>query len=436
MQLKHVQAAGLLAVMTLTSLAWSAPLYKETLTVAGVFPGVSYQDALIRKVKEMGFTRPRIDLTWTDVEKAPGQFNWGFYDEVMRKVEANGLKAPIFILDYNNPLYGPKTPHPRGYQWGITTDANRAAFARFARAAAERYKGKGVIWEIWNEPDVVPFWADTPNPVDFARLVQASLAAIRSVDPQAVVINGGFADKLDKKEFIRQFLQAGGARGLNALAVHSYNTLNPPRVIEDQEGLHREFRDWMRQYNGGTVLPIIDTEFGMSTFWGSQWNRTAPNDVRAKRYVRFYLSAYYDGVFMSSVYGLNDTLNGQLGDFQLYTESPMTKALVYTNKLLADYEGSNQNWNNPNIRVISFKTRGTTTGGTDPNTCQPVSQTTGQKEIIALWSTKGRHEGTLPRPINVEGVFDVYGNRIVGAQTLTRYVADEGVGPVFLVVRP
>ncbi len=52
----------------------------------------------------------------------------------------------VFILDYGNDLYGGGNAHH--------FDAGRAAFARFAAAAARHYRGKGIIWEIWNEPNL------------------------------------------------------------------------------------------------------------------------------------------------------------------------------------------------------------------------------------------------------------------------------------------
>ena len=52
----------------------------------------------------------------------------------------------MFILDYGNRLYD-HGQAPR-------SDSARAAFARFAAAAARHFRGQGVIWEIWNEPNI------------------------------------------------------------------------------------------------------------------------------------------------------------------------------------------------------------------------------------------------------------------------------------------
>ena len=83
---------------------------------------------------------------------------------------------PMFILDYGNRLYD-HGQLPR-------SDSARAAFARFASAAARHFRGQGVIWEIWNEPNIEQFWKPEPDAQAYALLALETARAVRAADPE------------------------------------------------------------------------------------------------------------------------------------------------------------------------------------------------------------------------------------------------------------
>ena len=50
-------------------------------------------------------------------------------------------------------------------------------YASFVRVAAQRYAPLGVHhWEIWNEPNHVPFWGPRPDPVAYTELLRRVVA--------------------------------------------------------------------------------------------------------------------------------------------------------------------------------------------------------------------------------------------------------------------
>ena len=59
-----------------------------------------------------------------------------------------------------------------------------------AEAAAERYAGRGVLWEIWNEANLKQFWSPQPSVDDYCKLVEASASRIRNADPSGQVVAG------------------------------------------------------------------------------------------------------------------------------------------------------------------------------------------------------------------------------------------------------
>src|SRR5437763_4894846 len=95
-----------------------------------------------------GFTWVRMDFSWEGAEHHKGEYDFAPYDRLMKALGDHHVR-PVFILDYKNKLYDDGlSPH---------TDEGRAAFAKWAAAAAVYFKNSGVIWEMYNEPNI-GFW--------------------------------------------------------------------------------------------------------------------------------------------------------------------------------------------------------------------------------------------------------------------------------------
>ncbi len=103
----------------------------------------------MQRLVEAGYRMIRTDLQWGSVERQPGRYDFAAYDRLMVHLKQAKVR-PMFILDYGNRLYD-HGQSPR-------SDPARAAFARFGAAAARHFRGQGVVWEIWNEPNIEQFW--------------------------------------------------------------------------------------------------------------------------------------------------------------------------------------------------------------------------------------------------------------------------------------
>lgn len=68
---------------------------------------------------------------------------------------------------------------------------DRKAFAEYVRQVVSRYKGRIRFFEVWNEPDLVRF-ADFPVE-QYVELLKIAWMETKKIDPQAVVMTGGFA---------------------------------------------------------------------------------------------------------------------------------------------------------------------------------------------------------------------------------------------------
>jgi polysaccharide biosynthesis protein PslG len=86
----------------------------------------------MERLTQAGYHLARMDLAWGAIETAPGRYNFAAHDRLKGHLARAGAR-PIFILDYGNRLYD-HGQAPR-------SDSARAAFARFAAAAARHFRG-------------------------------------------------------------------------------------------------------------------------------------------------------------------------------------------------------------------------------------------------------------------------------------------------------
>lgn len=236
-------------------------------------------------IAEAGFGWVRVDLFWQRIERSRGEYRFEPYDQLLDGLDQRGIRA-MMILDYSNPLY------EEGHS--VRTQAGREAFARFAAVAAKRYRGRGVRWEIWNEPNLETYWSPQPSAPDYVALVRTTAAAIRAADPQATIVapaTSGFP-----WEFLEQLFEAGLLEEIDEVSVHPYRGAPPEAATEDYERLRR----MMAQHLTGDrpAPPIISGEWGYATAGAGR----VSTDQQARYLARQYLSNAAAGVELSIWY--------------------------------------------------------------------------------------------------------------------------------------
>lgn len=229
----------------------ASPLFQSTLGVNHHFPGNDAQDAKdIADTAAAGFRLIRYDMTWELVERSRGVYDFSAFDPLVAQMAAKGIR-PLFILDYGNALYGNSR--------SVRTPEGRAAFARFAAAAAARYKGKNVIWEIWNEPNADFFWSPAANANEYMQLLIDAATAIKLADPSAYVIAPG-VNRMDF-DFMQKCLKAGLLRHINAVSVHPYRDSHPETALDELARL----QNLLAEHEPGLATPFVVGEWGYTT---------------------------------------------------------------------------------------------------------------------------------------------------------------------------
>jgi polysaccharide biosynthesis protein PslG len=253
----------------------------------------------IEQLANLGFHFVRMDLLWNQVESQKGHYDFSEYERLIGALSSRGIRS-LCILDYNNPLYD-NTPSPPSTVEGIHIEEARQAFSRFAAAAAARFKGEGIVWEIWNEPDYPRFWQPKPNPDDYMSLTKGTVNAMRQADPNATIVAPALIGLEPKYQEAWDFLERCFALDLlmlvDAISVHPYRLGPPESAIADYSRLRTLTAKYASKEKEN--IPTISSEWGYSLTWVSQ-------EQQAAYFVRLFLINLLNDLLLSIWYDWQD----------------------------------------------------------------------------------------------------------------------------------
>jgi hypothetical protein len=233
-----------------------------------------------------GFHWVRMDFGWNGTEKAAGQYDFSAYERLLAALDRHHIRA-LFIFDYSNALYDQNlSPY---------SEAGRAAFARWAAAAAVHFQGRGILWEMYNEPNG-GFWRPKRNAEAYAQLALAVGKALHEAAPNETYI-GPATSGIDMK-FLETCFKAGCLEDWAAVTVHPYRQVEPETVVPDYEKL-RALID--RYAPAAKPIPIISGEWGYSELYRAQ-----SVEKQGKYLAREFLINLASGIPLSIWYDWHD----------------------------------------------------------------------------------------------------------------------------------
>ena len=184
-----------------------------------------------------------MDVTWRWTEKVKGQYDFSAHERLLDALEKHNIRW-MAILCYGNPLYD---------DWnGPRDEETRAAFVEWAQAFVLHFKGRGVLWEMWNEPNIVEFWKPTPNVDDYIKLALAVGKMMREVAPNEAYI-GPATSRIDLP-FLEACFKAGLLEFWDAVTVHPYRRNEPESAVEEYVQLGALIARYKPE---GKYVPII-----------------------------------------------------------------------------------------------------------------------------------------------------------------------------------
>jgi hypothetical protein len=243
------------------------------------------QPGEMRMMAAAGIRWVRMDLKWDVTETQPGRYDFSAYDRLLKALDGDRVRA-LFILDYGNPLYDDGAP-PR-------TERSRKAFVRWAVAAARHFSNRGVLWELYNEPNHEQFWPPKPNVADYVLLAVAVGKAFKESVPDERLIGPATAGV--DFEFLEECFKRGVLDYFWAVSVHPYRREDPETATADYCRLRRLIEKYSRR-----TVPIISSEWGYSRSWP-----TVSSTKQSELLVRSWLTNVANGVQLSIWYDWRD----------------------------------------------------------------------------------------------------------------------------------
>ena len=292
-----VLAAGVLCAYAASAAAEKAP---EVLTPmfpgAGVWGVVVHTQYRAEALKKVGVQWVRVNLRWHNVEKAErGSYDWAGAEKLLGYYLDHGFHVmAILTMESLCPLYETDKDNK---------DVVIDAAARWCGAAAGHFRGKGILWEIGNEPECFTMGDYWNNPATYAAMARKAATAIKAADPDAKVaaLSVAWMDR----GFISGSLEAGllDDGTIDVLTYHGYHR----RDMMPESGLAEDV-GWLRQQArkhapDGKHVVVADSERGYAIVpflepkaWHSWRNLTYSESEQAAYCARHYLETIWLGV--------------------------------------------------------------------------------------------------------------------------------------------
>lgn len=217
-------------------------------------------------VKNAGAQWARIRVFYTGSDLNGLSNWWAWPDDQIRKAEQSGYK--VILLAWWWPGGAPSLR-------GDMTTASVADSSAFWSAIAQHYRGRGLTYQIENEPDMAS--TNLPNLAQWPDRVLGAADAIKAADPQARVLAPALAYEPTVTGYhsevtrYRQVFSSSSCR-VDAAALHAYMDFNS-KWSGGLTGKVNTFRQDIRVYrNGAYFTPTVwITEGGFASAPTDQW---------------------------------------------------------------------------------------------------------------------------------------------------------------------
>src|SRR5947207_3668548 len=171
----------------------------------GIVQGPTLDDQDVQGMSNARIHTTRFLLKWGWVQPGQNSYRWGAADRFIGELASHGIRAVPSLWGDPSWVAGSASTPPIGGQ------AAEQAWRTFLKTVVGRYGPRGsywsngyrqryganakplpiTSWQVWNEPNLTKFFAPSPSPGKYARLLQISRDPIKNKDPQARILLAG-----------------------------------------------------------------------------------------------------------------------------------------------------------------------------------------------------------------------------------------------------
>lgn len=256
-------------------------------------------------VRLLGFTHAKQTFAWEDLETARGVWDFSLADEIVSLAEARNVELVARLT--NAPAWARSGTVTSDFVDAPPDDY--ADFANYCGILAERYRGRIMAYQVWNEPNLTREWGGAPpDAAAYVDLLQGCSEAIRTADPQAIIISAGLSptgthdDNAHRDDIYLQTMYDHGFQayvdvvGVNAPGWGVPPSYGPDDAERDGRGRWATFRrvEDLRKImirNGDAARQMAILEVGYTT---DQQNRDYQWHAVDEQTQREYLVAAYE----------------------------------------------------------------------------------------------------------------------------------------------
>jgi hypothetical protein len=373
-------------------------------------------DRALDVAEATGFRWIRTDAEWNEIERRIGQYDFSGFDGLVSAAARRNLHV-LAILDYGHAV------HTGGWMKPPRSPEAIRAYAAFCEAMSRHFAGRGVAFEIWNEPDVDSFWGGTPDAHEYAEVLRAGIDAVKRGDPAACVLSGGLSAPYNLTyAFWNVLEQRRALAGAGGLGMHLYGTDVPEQRWGDILLLNEQ------------AARAMPGQKAWCTEWGFSSTKTsstgdghsgAARHTQAVKFVRELLVGWWANLPLNILYGLKDDGNDAADpehNFGLLTQDYAKKpALMAVRQLLSIAK---------NHRLVAMSS-----GANVSDDIHAVRLEGSADKIYVVWleETAGRVSVQLPE--RTGWVRDMLGQRISSSDAAARVIdLTSADGPVYIQV--
>ena len=188
-------------------------------------------DAALDKIIAAHIHWLRLRFPWYAVETSPDRYQWTPYDRIVTAARSRGLSI-IALLDGTPSWLRP----PAEADNPVVPPGDFNAYARFVGIFAHHYAGEIAVYQVWDQPNVTPFWGNRRvDAAGYVQLLKLAARAIHAANPAAIVLSAGLAPtKLytttahDDVRYLQEMYAAGAAGSFDVLGAKAYQIDHDP----------------------------------------------------------------------------------------------------------------------------------------------------------------------------------------------------------------
>ena len=271
----------------------------------------------LQMANELGAKSMRMDLWWGIIEPEKDKFDWSVPDRAFEEIVKAGLE-PYPILCYASAWSKDVSPD---------TPEERERFGKYVFATVSRFKDKAHRWEIWNEPNITPFWSPRPDAELYAELLKVAYREAKKADPACEVV--GICAAGPDYDFIEKVYQQGSSKFMDAVSFHHYDDKMDEAVLENEI---LKIRRIMQRWGDG-AKPLYITELGLLTGPDPIGMKPYLQEEQASWIVKKYMVSADSGAQRVYYFCMNDWKPGKKADGQwglyLFDKSPKRSGVAY-----------------------------------------------------------------------------------------------------------